>query len=41
MINYIPDFPKGVCNTEQKEDGNPAIQLFGRRFSSEQQTGGS
>lgn len=38
MINYIPDFPKGVCNTEQKEDGNPAIQLFGRRFSSEQQT---
>ncbi|WP_176015022.1 hypothetical protein [Victivallis sp. Marseille-Q1083] len=36
MTNYIPDFPRGICNTEQKEDGNPAIQLFGRRFSSEQ-----
>ncbi len=37
MTNFVPDFPKGVSNTEQKEDGNPAIQLLGRRFSSEQQ----
>lgn len=37
MTNFIPDFPKGVCDTSQKEDGNPAIQFFGRRFSSEQQ----
>ena len=37
MTNFITDFPRGVCDITQKEDGNPAIQLFGRRFTGEQQ----
>ena len=37
MTNFITDFPRGVCDITQKEDGNPAIQFFGRRFTGEQQ----
>lgn len=33
----ISGFPIDIRNTDSKEDKNPAIQLFGRRFTGEQQ----
>jgi len=38
MTKEINDFPAGVRDIDTKEDGNPAVQLFGRRFFADQPT---
>lgn len=38
MPKKINSFPAGVRNTNTKEDANPAVQLFGRRFFADQPT---
>lgn len=36
MTNFVPDFPRGVYEVVSKEENNPAINLFGLRFFSDQ-----
>ena len=36
MTNFVPDFPRGVYDVVSKEENNPAINLFGLRFFSDQ-----
>jgi len=36
MANLLASFPPGVRDPASKEDKNPAVQLFGRRFFSDQ-----
>jgi hypothetical protein len=36
MVNLDNSFPAGIRNIKTKEDQNPAVQLFGRRFFGDQ-----